>query len=69
MAQQHPYGFEQDGRLRCVNAEPGTFGHECSKPATWIGTRQSTGWSGCYCDRCKSHGTEARRMDLWRPAT
>ena len=27
--------YATDGK--CHNAEPGTYGHECGKPATWIG--------------------------------
>ncbi len=43
-----PYGFPTGhsrvnpaiGRIwpRCINAEPGTFGHECGQPAAFIGT-------------------------------
>lgn len=57
---------------RCHNSEPGTFNHECGKPAAWIGTKASAlttdGWyhSG-YCDECKKHGTEARVVAKWIP--
>ena len=68
-----PYGApgrlpRADGRHRCVNAEPGTYGHECGKPATWIGTT-ATGWQGCYCDHCKEHGHEGRRCVSYAPIT
>ena len=45
-----PYGFPTGysrpvaalGGLwpRCVNAEPGTFGHECGRPAVFVGTNR-----------------------------
>jgi hypothetical protein len=56
--------YATDGK--CHNAEPGTFGHECGKPATWLGTTPGGFMSG-YCDRCKENGTEARRVGLWMP--
>jgi hypothetical protein len=40
------------GAMRCVNAQPGTYGHECSKPAIWIGTTEK-GFAACYCNSCK----------------
>src|SRR6266566_3686223 len=49
--------YATDGR--CHNAEPGTYGHECGKPAVWLGTTASGFVSG-YCDDCKRHGAEAR---------
>ena len=50
----------------CHNAEPGTYGHECSKPATWLGLRPNGSWIG-YCDACKADGTEARQSREWAP--
>ena len=71
--------YATDGK--CHNANHGTFGHECNKPATWLGgkpTRRLASlswtppsdergmwWSG-YCDHCKAHGDEARTVAEWR---
>jgi len=49
----------------CHNAEPGTYGHECGKPATWIGTNKR-GFSMGYCDACKATGYEARDCVAWK---
>ena len=54
----------------CQNAEPGTYGHECGKPAVWAGEKPSKDteagvWLGCYCDDCKQHGYEARTVQRW----
>jgi hypothetical protein len=43
---------------RCTNAEPGTFNHECGKPAVWIGTN-TAGHEQQFCDDCKARGWEA----------
>jgi hypothetical protein len=51
----------------CHNAEQGTFGHECGKPATWIGT-QETGFRSGFCDDCKAHGWEAKGRTWTRVA-
>jgi hypothetical protein len=71
-----PYGFPTGharahpalGRLwpRCVNAEPGTFGHECGKPATFIGTNAASPTQACFCTDCKERGDEARSFGDWR---
>lgn len=55
---------------KCHNAEPGTYGHECGKPAEWVGTAPSTMHPGAtyasgYCDRCKRNGWEARNVASW----
>jgi len=42
---------------KCTNAEPGTFNHECGKPAQWAGTAPS-GFVAYFCDQCKEHGHE-----------
>jgi hypothetical protein len=42
----------------CHNSEPGTFNHECGKPAVWIGT-SARGFRCGFCDDCKLHGFEA----------
>lgn len=54
--------YAEDGR--CHNSEPGTFNHECGKPAKWIGTKAS-GFQSGFCDHCKQHGTEARPYTKW----
>ena len=70
-----PYGFPTGhslvvpalGRLwpRCVNAEPGTFGHECGRPATFVGLKASTGLQASFCADCKERGHEACRFGDW----
>ena len=57
--------YATDGK--CHNAEPGTYGHECGKPAAWIGTNHK-GFSSGFCDDCKCHGYEARDVIAWRRA-
>ena len=49
--------YATDGK--CHNAEPGSFNHECNKPAVWIGTK-ANGFQSGFCDHCKRHGFEAR---------
>lgn len=49
---------------KCTNSEPGTFNHECGKPATWLGTHRS-GHVQAFCDRCKADGYEARPVKQW----
>lgn len=44
-------------RPRCSNAEPGTFNHECGRPAAWIGTTEA-GFRSAFCDDCKRRGWE-----------
>ena len=53
---------------KCSNAEPGTFNHECGKPAAHAVTYWAEAWcsypadwfTAYYCPRCFTHGTEAR---------
>jgi hypothetical protein len=52
---------------RCHNAEPGTFNHECGRPAAWLGTN-AKGFTSGYCDECRQHGYEARKVVQWHPA-
>ncbi|ACM33608.1 MULTISPECIES: hypothetical protein [Pseudomonadota] len=54
--------YATDGK--CHNAEAGTYGHECGKPAAWIGTNHR-GFSSGFCDDCKRHGYEARDVVAW----
>lgn len=58
-----PYGLAEK---RCTNAQPGTYGHECGKPASWIGTT-GTGFRACFCEHCKVEGHEARDVVSWNP--
>jgi hypothetical protein len=54
--------YATDGK--CHNAEPGTFNHECGKPAAFIGTFPSGSRSG-FCASCKARGYEARTVTKW----
>lgn len=54
--------YATDGR--CHNAEPGTFSHECGRPAAWIGTKAS-GFRSGFCLRCRAEGFEARGIAKW----
>lgn len=43
----------------CHNANWGTFGHECGRPADWLGiARPGFGISMGFCDHCRAHGDE-----------
>ena len=55
--------YATDGK--CHNAQPGSFGHECGRPATWIGTKRN-GFRSSFCDRCKEHGWEAAGFIHWQ---
>ena len=60
-----PYGFHSDtGEGRCINTEPGTFNHECNKPATNIGINKN-GFRAMFCDDCKANGHEATDCVQW----
>jgi hypothetical protein len=48
----------------CHNANRGTYGHECGKPATWLGTKAS-GFKSGFCSACKADGDEARECVAW----
>lgn len=58
--------YATDGK--CHNAQPGTYGHECGKPATWIGTKtdEDGPFESGFCDACKASGYEARPYKTWR---
>lgn len=49
---------------KCHNANRGTYGHECGKPAVWLGTKRS-GFTSGYCQRCKDTGDEAALCIAW----
>jgi hypothetical protein len=57
--------YATDGK--CHNTNRGTYGHECGKPATWIGTK-ADGFAMGFCDRCKQSGDEAPHFPSWRTA-
>lgn len=54
--------YSEDGK--CHNSEPGTFNHECGKPANWIGTN-ANGFKSGFCSECKESGYEARTVVRW----
>lgn len=54
--------YATDGK--CHASEPGYFGHECGKPAKWIGTN-AKGFCSGYCDECMRDGSEARAVISW----
>jgi len=56
--------YATDGK--CHNANVGTYGHECGKPAVWIGTDRK-GWRSGYCVGCRATGDEARICVKWEP--
>ena len=49
----------------CSNANHGTFGHECGKPAVWLGTTP-TGFQSGRCARCRIDGDERFGFDFIR---
>ncbi len=51
--------------LRCHNAEPGSFNHECGQPAVWLGIKPN-GFQSGFCDECKQHGWEATACCKWQ---
>ena len=57
--------YATDGK--CHNAEPGTYGHECGKPAAFIGTT-ANGFRSGYCAACRDRGYEARGVVNWESA-
>jgi hypothetical protein len=60
---QDSNSYATDGR--CHNSEPGTFNHECGKPATWIGIRRRDNFRMGFCDGCKERGYEAKSFQTW----
>lgn len=61
---------------RCHNAQRGTYGHECGKPAVWVGRKfvfesylwgQKFVFESGFCDDCRHHGDEAKAFSDWRP--
>lgn len=56
--------YETDGK--CHNSQPGSFGHECGRPAAWVGEKANGFRSGFCCD-CKERGWEAKSVTRWEP--
>lgn len=50
--------------VRCTNAEPGSFNHECGRPAVKVG-RHASGFKQAFCARCAAEGFEARGCKAW----
>lgn len=59
---KHTNSYATDGL--CHNSEPGTFGHECGKPAEWIGT-DGRDFAMGFCDHHKQHGHDATDVIEW----
>lgn len=57
--------YATDGK--CHNSNAGTFGHECGKPADFIGTK-ANGFRSGFCVACRARGTEARSIVKWEAA-
>jgi hypothetical protein len=66
---------------KCHNAQSGTYGHECGKPATWIASRQARAIPGLnyypkpgdqfvtgFCDDCCENGHERHGFTSWHKA-
>jgi hypothetical protein len=56
--------------MKCTNSHPGTFGHECGKPADRVGVQNSKfSADGLhrqpFCSKCAVHGYEARTVVWW----
>ncbi len=61
----YPYGWDSETETgRCVNVEPGTFNHECGRPAVHIGIK-ADGFRAMFCSGCKRNGSEARHFERW----
>lgn len=69
MAQITMNTYATDGK--CHNANYGTYGHECGKPAVWHADKPSTllceiPFTSSFCDSCKREGDEAPQFSNWR---
>jgi len=51
---------------KCHNANRGTYGHECGKPAVFS-AENTTGFRSGFCFRCRVGGDEARGFHGWQP--
>jgi hypothetical protein len=50
--------------IRCTNADPGNFNHECGKAAQWAGARD-TGSVQHFCSTCREYGWERHGVVRW----
>jgi hypothetical protein len=57
--------YATDGK--CHASEPGTFNHECGKPAAWVGARKDRTFRMGFCDACARHSHDAKDFDFWLP--
>jgi hypothetical protein len=55
--------FSGDGL--CHNSEPGTYNHECGKPAAFIGTDNNAFRMG-FCEECAATGFERHGLRFER---
>lgn len=55
--------------IRCTNAEPGTFNHECGRPAEWLCESPKSGNTYGFCDDCRREGWERHGKVNWRRAS
>lgn len=60
--------------MNCRYAHPGTYGHECGKPAKWASHNPNPegNWIGGYwhfrCDECRNHtGRDNWGLTDWVP--
>ena len=53
--------YANDGK--CHNAQLGSYGHECGKPATWLGIDVRKNFGMGFCDHCKHHGDERHGLE------
>lgn len=51
---------------RCTNSNPGTFNHECGRPASFRGTH-ANGHNQWFCSYCRKEGFEAKGIKIWLP--
>lgn len=52
--------------LVCTNAEPGTYGHECGKPADYIALHDAGRFYVGRCAHCAEHGAERDGLVNWQ---
>ena len=64
VAEEGGMTYAIDGR--CHNSEPYTYGHECGKPAKFVG-ETTKGFRCGFCADCRQHGAEAAGIVQWAP--
>lgn len=55
--------YATDGK--CHNANRGTYGHECGKPAVWVGEDRN-GFRSGFCSDCRNSGDERHNVLSWQ---